>query len=73
MTGHPSRSFEPGDSVTWNTSQGETRGTVAKKQTSHTHIKSHKVKASVSHPQYIVESDKSGKQAAHRPKELKKI
>jgi hypothetical protein len=58
--------------VEWNTSQGKTHGKVIKKQTSETHIKSHKVAASKDDPQYIVKSDKSGKKAAHKPGELKK-
>ena len=47
-------------------------GTVEKKQTTETHIKSHKVAATKDDPQYIVESATSGKQAAHKPDELRK-
>lgn len=64
--------LKPGDKVSWNTSQGETQGEVVRKQTSPTHIKSHKVAASKDDPQYIVESDKTGAQAAHKPEALKK-
>ncbi|NKE43769.1 DUF2945 domain-containing protein [Roseomonas frigidaquae] len=64
--------LKPGDKVSWNTSQGETQGEVVRKQTSPTHIKSHKVAASKGDPQYIVESDKTGAQAAHKPEALKK-
>ena len=64
--------MKPGDKVTWDTSQGETFGTVVKKQTSPTQIKSHKVAASKEDPQYIVKSGKSGKVAAHKPSELRK-
>lgn len=67
-----SKSLKSGDRVEWDTSQGVTRGRVVRKQTSETHIKTHKVSASPEDPQYIVESDKSGKQAAHRPEELRK-
>jgi hypothetical protein len=66
------KSFKKGDKVAWDTSQGETHGTVVKKQTSETHIKRHKVAASKDNPQFIVESDKSGKRAAHKPEELRK-
>jgi hypothetical protein len=45
---------------------------VVEKQTSQTRIKGHKVAASKDDPQYIVESDKSGKRAAHKPDALKK-
>lgn len=64
--------LKKGDRVSWNTSQGKTTGKVVKKQTCPTRIKGHAVKASPEHPEYIVESDKSGKQAAHKPGALKK-
>lgn len=67
-----SKEFEKGDKVSWNTSQGKTEGEVVRKQTSDTHIKDHKVSASEEDPQYIVESDKSGKRAAHKPEALSK-
>lgn len=73
MTGHLSRSFKTGDAVTWNTSQGETHGTVEDKQTSDTHIKNHTVRESASNPRYIVKSGKSGKSAAHKPEKLNSI
>jgi hypothetical protein len=64
--------LKKGDKVEWNTSQGKTQGKVVKEQTSETHIKGHKVAASKDDQQYIVQSNKSGKQAAHKPGELKK-
>ena len=67
-----SDSLSKGDKVSWKTSQGETHGTVERKQTSDTHIKGHKVSASKDDPQYIVKSDKSGALAAHKPEALKK-
>jgi hypothetical protein len=66
------KSLKTGARVEWNTSQGKTQGKVVKKQTSETHVKSHKVAASKDNPEYIVESDESGKKAAHKPGELKK-
>jgi plastocyanin len=66
------KTLKKGDKVTWETSQGETHGTVVKKQTSETQIKGHKVAASKDDPQYIVKSDKSGSEAAHKPNALKK-
>ena len=62
--------FSKGDRVTWNTSQGETSGTVKEKITSPTSIKGHDVQASEEKPQYRVESEKTGKQAAHKPESL---
>jgi hypothetical protein len=67
------RSIKPGARVEWMTSQGETRGTVKKKLTSSTNIKRHKVAASPDQPQFLVESEKSGKTAAHKPQALKQI
>lgn len=61
-----------GEKVSWKTSQGKTIGKVVKKQTSDTRIKGHEVKASKEGPQIIVESEKSGKRAAHKPGSLKK-
>lgn len=66
------KELKAGDKVKWDTSQGETRGKVVKKQTTATQIKGHKVAASKSNPEYIVKSDKSGKTAAHKPSELRK-
>ena len=63
---------KPGDRVAWNTSQGETTGRVVKKQTSPTRIKGHEVAASDENPQLIVESDRTGARAAHKPGALKK-
>ena len=65
--------LKKGDKVAWNTSQGETTGTVTQKLTSATKIKGHKVAASKHNPEYLVESSKSGDKAAHRPDALKKI
>lgn len=64
--------FKPGDHVTWNTSQGTTEGTVERKLTGETHIKGFTAKASAENPEYLVKSDKSGKEAAHKPGELRK-
>ena len=66
------KTLKAGDKVTWSTSQGKTEGTVEKKQTTATKIKSHSVKASKDDPQYIVKSKKTGAKAAHKPDELKK-
>lgn len=62
-----------GDKVEWETSQGKTQGKVKKKLTSPIKIKDHAVAASNENPEYLVESDKSGKSAAHKPGSLKKL
>jgi Hypervirulence associated proteins TUDOR domain len=66
------KQFKPGDRVNWDTPQGETRGKVVRKLTSKTRIKGHTAKADPEHPQYLVESEKSGTRAAHKPDALKK-
>lgn len=66
------KDLKKGDKVTWDTSQGETHGTVEKKLTSPTDIKSHHVAASKENPEYLVKSDKTGAEAAHKPDALKK-
>jgi hypothetical protein len=65
--------LKPGDHVRWNTSQGRTDGKVVKKLTSPMHIKKHKVAASKDNPEYLVESSRSGKLAAHKPGELRRL
>ncbi|MBD2521123.1 DUF2945 domain-containing protein [Nostoc sp. FACHB-133] len=65
--------LKKGDRVEWNTSQGKTTGKVVKKLTSPTEIKEHHIAASEDNPEYLVESEKTGKQAAHKPDALKKV
>jgi hypothetical protein len=65
-------SLKKGEHVAWNTSQGETKGKVVKKLTTKTKIQNYVAKASKSDPQYLVESDKTGAKAAHKPSQLKK-
>ena len=65
-------SLKKGDKVRWNASQGTVTGRVVGKQASATKIEGHKVAASKSKPQYIVESDKAGKRAAHKKDALEK-
>ena len=67
-----SKTPKPGDAVEWQTSQGKISGTVKKKLTSKTKIKSHVAAASKDDPQYLVQSEKSGGLAAHKPAALKK-
>jgi hypothetical protein len=65
--------FKAGDKVEWHSPQGAVRGTVKRKLTSHTAIKGHEVAASKDHPEYLVVSDKTGAEAAHKASALKKI
>lgn len=66
------KTLKPGDKVRWDTPQGETHGTVTKKVTGTESVKGHTAKASKEHPEYKVKSDKSGKEAIHKPDALKK-
>ncbi len=65
--------FKQGDKVEWNTPQRKTRGTVKKKLTSETNVGGQKINASNDDPRYLVESEKSGKGAAHKPDTLTKV
>ncbi len=65
--------FEEGDKVEWNTPQGKTRGVVKEKLTSRTEVGGQTVAASDDDPRYLVESEKSGKEAAHKPNALEKV
>jgi hypothetical protein len=65
--------FKHGDKVEWNTPQGKTRGMVKKKLTSSTEVGGQKINASEDDPRYLVESEKSGKEAAHKPDTLNKV
>jgi hypothetical protein len=65
--------FKQGDKVEWNTPQGKTRSTVKKKLTSETNVGGQKINAPEDDPRYLVESEKSGKEAAHKPDSLSKV
>ena len=64
--------LKKGDKVEWDSSQGKIEGEVEKRLTSPMKIKSHEVKASKENPEYLVKSDKTGAEAAHKPEELRK-
>lgn len=64
--------FSKGDEVTWRSHGGEAVGKVRGKITSDTEAAGRKVRASKDDPQYLVESDKSGGEAVHKPSALKK-
>ncbi len=66
------KTFKAGDAVEWDHSQGTTEGKVIRKVTKPMQIKGHKVAASKDNPEYLVESDKTGARAAHKPDELRK-
>ncbi|HEY9882268.1 MAG TPA: DUF2945 domain-containing protein [Thermosynechococcaceae cyanobacterium] len=66
-------SFKKGDRVEWKSAQGTVKGVVKRKLTEPTDIKGHHVAASDDNPEYLVESDRTGKEAAHKPEALKLI
>ena len=59
-----------GDKVHWNTPQGKTEGKAVEKKTKEFAFDGQKFKASDDEPYWIVESSKSGKQAAHKESSL---
>ena len=59
-----------GDKVHWNTSQGKTEGKAVEKKTKEFTFEGQKFKASEDEPYWIVESSKSGSQAAHKESSL---
>jgi hypothetical protein len=63
-------SIKVGTKVSWNTSQGTTHGKVVEKKTKDFTLDGQHFKASDDEPKWVVESDKSGKRAAHAPSAL---
>ncbi|MCS5722162.1 DUF2945 domain-containing protein [Herbiconiux sp. CPCC 203407] len=61
-----------GDEVSWKTHGTTTSGKVEKKITSDTEAAGRTVRADDDDPQYLVKSDKSGREAVHKPESLKK-
>ena len=62
-----------GDRVRWGTSQGKTTGTVVGIRTKPFSIKGTELKASKDDPKVVVESEKTGAQAGHKPSALSKL
>ncbi len=68
------KTFKKGDEVEWSSHGNKVTGKVEKKITKDEDSEEagRKVKASKDDPQYLVKSDKSGGEAAHKPGALKK-
>jgi hypothetical protein len=64
--------FKKGDRVEWNFGRGKAVGTVERKLTSRTSVGRQWVAASPDDPRYVVKSEKSGKEAAHKPDALRR-
>ncbi|KQQ92772.1 hypothetical protein ASF62_13200 [Leifsonia sp. Leaf325] len=59
------------DRVSWNTSQGRTRGRVVERRTADFTFDGQHFTASTDEPAFIVESEKTGARAAHRGSALR--
>jgi hypothetical protein len=66
------KELKKGDKVAWDSSGGHSTGEVVAKVTKTAKVKGHTAKATADEPQYKGKSDKSGKEAIHKPEELKK-
>jgi hypothetical protein len=65
--------FKRGDRVEWKFGRGRAVGVVRKKLTTRTEVGGQVVAASKDDPRYLVETERSRRQAAKRPAALKKI
>lgn len=71
------KDLEKGDKVAWSTPQGKTTGKVVEKVTGRKRVanrgqKGTEVKGSKDDPRYVVESESSGKRAAHKAGSLER-
>ncbi|GMA31527.1 DUF2945 domain-containing protein [Litorihabitans aurantiacus] len=67
------KDLSKGDRVSWGTSQGRTQGTVKEKRTKDFTFSGQDFTASSDEPAYIVESEKTGAEAAHQGSALRKL
>ena len=61
-----------GDRVSWNTSQGRTQGRTTRRRTS-LQFEGQQFTAGSDEPYWVVESDKTGAQAAHKASSLRPL
>ncbi|HYP46335.1 MAG TPA: DUF2945 domain-containing protein [Propionibacteriaceae bacterium] len=62
-----------GDKVSWKTPQGKTEGKIVERKTKDFQLEKQHFKASEDEPKFIVESAKTGAQAAHAESALEKL
>jgi Hypervirulence associated proteins TUDOR domain len=67
-----SKQFCKGDKVEWKSHGNTVTGTVEEKITSDTETAGRTVRASTDNPQYRVRSEKSGRDAVHKPEALRR-
>jgi surface antigen len=65
--------FSKGDRVSWATSQGRTQGEVVEKKTTDFEFADQTFRASKDEPAFIVKSEKTGAEAAHKGSALRKL
>jgi DUF2945 family protein len=65
--------LKKGDRVEWNFRGTKVTGTVERKLTSRTKIDGRVAAATPDDPRYLLRTEKSGKEVAHKPSALKKI
>ena len=72
---YPSRmtDFSKGDRVSWATSQGRTQGEVIEKKTSDFTFAGQTFRASTDEPAFIVKSERTDAEAAHKASALRKL
>lgn len=68
-----SNEFKAGDHVEWGKSADKIQGKIVRKLTEPYKIKGFTAQASKDDPFYLVETDRTGAEAAHRPDELRKV
>jgi hypothetical protein len=66
------KALKKGDSVTWRSHGQQVHGQVEQKITERTEAAGRTVDASSDAPQYKVKSDKTGREAVHKPEALKR-
>jgi Hypervirulence associated proteins TUDOR domain len=62
-----------GDRVSWNTSQGRTRGKIVERHERDFTFDGQHFRASDREPAFVVESEKTGARAAHKPGALRRL
>jgi len=65
------KDLKKGEKVTWSSHGQQVHGTVEQKITSEAEAAGRTVKATKDEPQYKVKSDKTGREAVHKPGALK--
>jgi Hypervirulence associated proteins TUDOR domain len=65
--------FKRGDRVEWSFRGHTVRGTVRRRLTKRTEVGGRIAAASADDPRYVVRTEKSGREVAHRPQALRRV